>query len=273
MRTHRLLALVAAGSLAALAEAAHTNNILLTGYWPPTNNMIRRFSTNPEQNAQGWIGGNWEGRGYNIYSYFPEFPNGLNDGVGDFRVDYQATSADWWRITAQLQPVAIIAFGRAEDNFDWRVEGASRNLPLDQWADDYVAPLRPTPDLPIYSETPGRIRASSLPMQQIVDAVTLTVPGATTYSTTLDTSNFLCDFIGYHANWYHDLHANPDDPAWNVASGFIHVGSMLSTVPGRRATEASLRALTDYVDTVVPEPSAALLVVVGVMLLRRRAGR
>ena len=54
--------------------AGHTNNILITGYWPPTNEMVRHFSTDPVQNPLGWMGDNWEGRGYNIYSFFPEFP-------------------------------------------------------------------------------------------------------------------------------------------------------------------------------------------------------
>src|SRR6188474_964335 len=35
--------------------------ILLTGYWPPTNEMIRHFSTDPVQNPGGWMGSNWEG--------------------------------------------------------------------------------------------------------------------------------------------------------------------------------------------------------------------
>jgi hypothetical protein len=60
-----------------VARGAYTNNILLTGYWPPTNEMVRRFSTSTVQNPDGWIGGNWEGRGYNVYSFFPEFPGGV----------------------------------------------------------------------------------------------------------------------------------------------------------------------------------------------------
>ena len=31
--------------------------IVITGYWPPTNEMIRPFSTDPDQNPDGWIGG------------------------------------------------------------------------------------------------------------------------------------------------------------------------------------------------------------------------
>lgn len=63
---------IALWALAApIAFAAHTNNILLTGYWPPTNEMLRDWSTNPAQNPNGWAGGNWEGLGYDVYSYFP----------------------------------------------------------------------------------------------------------------------------------------------------------------------------------------------------------
>ena len=43
-----------------IARADFTNNIMLTGYWPQTNNMLRAFSTNPDQNPDGWIGENWE---------------------------------------------------------------------------------------------------------------------------------------------------------------------------------------------------------------------
>ena len=46
-------------------------NVMITGYWPPTNEMLRRFSPDPVQNPDGWIGGNWEGRGFNVYAFFP----------------------------------------------------------------------------------------------------------------------------------------------------------------------------------------------------------
>ncbi|MEI2701478.1 MAG: hypothetical protein V9E83_03645 [Baekduia sp.] len=80
---------------------------MITGYWPPTNWMVSRFSTSSELNPDGWIGGNWEGRGYDVYSYFPTFnpddaPN-WGKGTGDFEVDYQDTSADWQRIVNRDQ--------------------------------------------------------------------------------------------------------------------------------------------------------------------------
>ena len=84
--------------------AAHTQNILLTGYWPPTNEMLRKFSTNPDQNPGGWQGQNWEGRGYDVYAFFPEFPGGTGSnpkGNGDFEIDYQDVGS-WHR--RQLLP-------------------------------------------------------------------------------------------------------------------------------------------------------------------------
>ena len=131
-------------------RVASTNglpNIMLTGYWPPTNDMLRRFSPNPKQNPEGWVGEDWEGRGYNIYAYFPEFPGGLGKGEGDFEVDYQDTSADFWPIAAGIDPIAIMTFGRAEEDTDWELEWRQRNLACSTggWDDDYEAPYLPTP--------------------------------------------------------------------------------------------------------------------------------
>src|SRR5262245_15339390 len=86
--TSACLGILAATVLGGPAHAAFTKNILLTGYWPPSNEMVRPFSNNPVLNPGGWIGGNWEQRGYNIYSYFPTFANptctSCGQGMGDF---------------------------------------------------------------------------------------------------------------------------------------------------------------------------------------------
>ena len=34
---------------------------MVTGYWPPTNEMVRHFSQNINLNPDGWQGENWEG--------------------------------------------------------------------------------------------------------------------------------------------------------------------------------------------------------------------
>ena len=69
-------------------ESSNTElrNIMLTGYWNPTGQMIAPFSNNTYLNPGGWKGANWEGLGYNIYSYFPK-PGTYN---GTFEVDYHA---------------------------------------------------------------------------------------------------------------------------------------------------------------------------------------
>ncbi len=273
MRSLRLLGVAILGLAGTTAWAAHTNNIMLTGFWPPTNEMIRSFSNNPEQNPNGWTGGNWEGSGYNVYSYFPEFPGGTGTnpkGNGDFEVDYQDTSADFWRITADINPVAIISFGLADNDYDWEVEGGNLQWEASRWDADYLIPRRPTPELPIYNEPAGTGRYSSLPRQAIVDAVDAALPQLNPYSPNFDMSKFLCNFMGYHVNWYHALHSDPSDPAWNVSSGFIHVGGAMSLADATTATEVTLRTVIDYVDTIVPEPSAAMLLWAAVLFVRRR---
>ena len=246
--------------VAGSAHAAFTNNIMLTGYWPPTNNMLRHFSTNPEQNPDGWEGQNWESRGYDIHSYFPEFPYGLGKGEGDFEVDYQDTSEDFWRVVADIHPVAIISFGRGSPGRNWEVEWRARNLA--QWIDDYEAPRQPTPAPPEPNMPVDHIRYSSLPMQEIVDAVNAAYAEITLDAYIDETGfagEFLCEYIAYHTMWYHELHADQNDPYWNVSAGFIHVGSDVYRRAGRIATEISLRELITYVDSQVPEPGSAVL--------------
>lgn len=262
--------------LAPAALAAHTNNILITGYWPPTNEMIRPFSQNPAQNPGGWQGENWEGRGYDVFSYFPEFP-GLTAppygrGEGDFQVDYQDASEDFWRVVGELRPIAIITFSRGGSGSNWEIESRARKLPLNSWTPDYFAPTRPTPDLPIASEPDNFIRHSSLPMTQIRDAVNAAGIGVPAF---IDTSNsfggtFVSEFTSYHSAWYANLHANPDDPSWAVAGGHIHVGGNTSVAGATAATEITLRVLMDYVDTIVPAPGLTAFLASGLVLVARR---
>ena len=215
--------------------------------------------------------GNWEGRGYNIYSYFPEFPDGVGQGVGDFEVDYQDTSEDFWRIVEELNPAAIITFGRGNDDRSWEVEWQYRNL--DNWVNDYSEPRQPTPSPPDSSVPAGYTRYSTLPMESIADAVNADYENITIDATVDYTGyagGFLCEYIGYHAAWYHDLHADPDDPYWNIAAGHIHVGAQVGRRSARIGSRITLRTLTDYLDTQVPEPGALALLISGAMLAIRR---
>ena len=229
-------------------------NIMLTGYWPPTNEMLRQFSTNPEQNPSGWVGEDWEGRGYNIYAFFPEFPEGLGKGEGDFEVDYQDTSNDFWPLVEQLQPLALLSFGLAANDLKWRLEGGNITYQNNQWDNDYLSPRVPTYELPIYYETPGTERYTTLPTQQIVAALTASGVNVLPVVSFLDFSRFLCDYMGYHVNWYHDLHADYADPAWTAAAGFIHVGQQVTLENAILASEITVRTLISHLDTLMPVP-------------------
>lgn len=223
-------------------------NVMLTGYWPPTNEMLRPFSDNLEQNPDGWVGENWEQLGYNVYAYFPEFPDGLGKGEGDFEVDYQDTSNDFWPLVEQLQPIAIISFGRAGYDRDWELEGGNRTYYPSTWSNDYLAPYDPTPELPIYDEPAYTQRMSTLPIDEIIAAVDASEADVDPYSTTLDTSMFLCNYMGYHANWYHELHADPADPAWCMTAGFIHLGYQMDLADAIIATDVTVRTVLNYMN-------------------------
>lgn len=242
--------------------AGYTNNIMLTGYWPPTNEMVRHFSTNPQQNLTGWEGENWDGRGYDIYSFFPEFDPGFEQdpkGSGDFEVDYQDTSEDWWRITSEVNPVAIITFSRGNADNSWEVEYLQRNLG-NAWNQDYMSPFKPTPRPPDPTVPLRHERPSTLPMEDIVSAVNDADLGVSAYvDYTGYGGEFLSEFIAYHGVWYQDMHRDVNDPFRSVAAGHIHVGGEVTVPQGRLATEESLRVLLDYVDVLlVPEPLATL---------------
>ncbi|MFO1010336.1 MAG: hypothetical protein U1F29_09775, partial [Planctomycetota bacterium] len=227
--------------------------ILLTGYWPPSNEGVRRFSANPAQNPLGWIGSNWEGRGYDVYSYFPEFSpptcTSCGTGAGDLEVDYQDTSADFWTIANALQPIAILTFSRTNADFSWEVEQNTYNFQT--WSNDYVSPVQPTPAPPDASVPAGTLRTSTLPMQAIVDGVNGAGLGLNGFiCTAVHSGSFVSGFIAYHGTWYQSLHSNPLDPAWCVAAGHVHVGDTISWPVAQAATEITLRTVIRRVDQV-----------------------
>ena len=109
-------------------------------------------------------------------------------------------------------------------------------------------------------------------MQKIKDSVNAAALG---FSATIDTSDnfggtFVSEFTGYHGTWYQNLHSNPADPAWCVAAGHIHVGTITPLAGAKTATEISLRELIGYVDSVVPAPSTLPLLGLSALLTSRR---
>lgn len=267
--------LVAAG---ASAQDNFTRNIMITGYWPPTNGMVRSFSTNPSQNPGGWQGEDWNGSGYNVHSFFPEFPSPPNppsqwgQGEGDFEVDYQDTMADWERIVEEVNPVAIITFSRGFPGSNWEIEGRLQMRSILEWGRDYEAPVRPSADMPIFDDlVPGQWYDSTLPTEAIRDAVADAGIVDNSYIDTAGGGAFLSEFIGLLGARHQLLNGGPEAEFRTFAAGHIHVGIDTPEADAALATEITLNELTKYLDTVIPAPGTSLLLAgAGSGLVRRR---
>jgi hypothetical protein len=184
-------------------------------------------------------------------------------------VDYQDTSEDFWRIVNDVKPIAIITFSRSNIGRPprWEVEAVQRNL--EEWIDDYEEPYQPTPAPPDDSVPAGYVRHSSLPMYEIVDAVNADPMNVNAF---VDENGYgggvLSEFMAYHGTWYHDIHADPDDPQWNIAAGHVHVSGNMPLADAINATEITLRTVIGYVDANVPEPATGLLAIPALCLMR-----
>jgi len=228
--------------------------VMLTGYWPPSNEALRPFSENPAQNPAGWVGSDWRGRGYDVVSFFPEFavPNCSNcgQGMGDFEVDYQDTSADFWSIVAQEQPIAIITFSRGAGNRSWEVEMNQFNRT--SWIPDFTPPTGATPSPPDAGFAPNFKRLSALPVQGIIDAIALSGLNVTPFICFSGSGGggYLSEYIAYHGVWYQHLHRDPLDPLWCIAAGHVHVGSQVDWPTARLAAEVTVERVLDHLDAV-----------------------
>ncbi len=213
-------------------------NIMLTGYWNPTGQMIAPFSNDTYLNPGGWKGANWEGRGFNIYSFFPN-PGPYN---GTFEVDYQDTWEDFWNITEEIKPIAIISFGAGAG--PWEIEYNARNL--NNWVPDNKPPYQPTPCPPDHTKPTDYVRHSTLPVQSIADAVN----NQTTVTAWIDWSGnpgaYLCEYMAYLGMWYQELHNNTRNPYYCSASGFIHVNSAVALGDAMEATNVTIREVIKY---------------------------
>lgn len=206
-------------SLSKASELAKRPVILLTGYWVPTNEMLRPFSNQPEHNPDGWIGSNWEGLGYDVMAYFPEFPEGSGSvGTGDFRVDYDAVKADFPKYTSMLHPVAIISFGHGDG--PWEIETKA----------------------PDYWNGNGKTYPNTLPFDAIAAGVNATGKIQAWVDRSGDAGDYLCGFISRLGAKYKAAHSAPSDPYPVYAQGFIHTNDGLPLDTYREAVKATLRA-------------------------------
>ena len=223
--------------------------ILLTGYWPPTNEMVRHFSQNPELNPGGWQGDDWEERGFDVVSYFPSFADpdcdNCGQGYGDIEVDYQDTSNDYWPITEENVPIAVITFSRGFIDHSWELEYNFYNRT--NWIGDYSSPYMPTPNPPDEDEASYFLRNSNLPMNEIVDAVSDMNIGLNAYiDENGDPGHFVSEFMGYHGVWYRDLNGYGENPC--ITAGHVHVGGLIDVATARLATEETIRQVINYLD-------------------------
>jgi hypothetical protein len=253
------------GDRSTTGPVACDKNVVLMGYWPPTNEMLRPWSTNPEQNPGGWIGEGWEGYGYDVYSFFPEFPpdgDPTNDSIGDdgavgsprydLRVDYQATTADFWRIVDEHQPVIIVTTSRGGD-IGWEIEaidgGHGRGNPGGpefDWSSDQHGPDQFPTEATIEPRSWDAIstyrQGNTLPTRQPVDAIVEATTALGLTNVVVDqtgtSGNFLSGFLGLHGLYYAET-AGYDV----VAAGHIHVGYGLPVADASALIEATLHAV------------------------------
>lgn len=245
--------------------AGCTKNVVVMGYWPPTNEMLRPWSTNIAQNPDGWIGKNWGDHGYDVHAFFPEFPpdgDPNNDAIGDdgavgspdfdLRVDYQATSADFWRIVDMLQPVILVTTSRGGE-IGWEIEaidgghgmGPNPN-PAQDWASDKHGadqlPTEATIEARSWSAISTYRQGNTLPSQLPIDEIVAATSALGLTNVVVDqgtSGNFLSGFLGLHGLYYNSVTPH------NVAAGHIHVGNGMPVADASALIEATLHAVLE----------------------------
>lgn len=248
-----------AASACAEPRASCTNVVVLTGFWPPTNEMLRQWSTHPEQNPQGWRGRNWRNLGYDVYAFFPEFPpdgDPTNDDIGepgsvgsedsDLRVDYQDASADFWRIMDTYEPRILITTSRG-GAIGWELEayeGGHTEWASDRFGDHHF----PTPGTvdprsidAITTFKDGVRLPSKLPLNKLETELSGLNPRVAVQIDENTSGNYLSGFVGLHGLYYN--HITPD----NLAAGHIHVGRDVSNADATMMMEETLeRVLLEH---------------------------
>jgi hypothetical protein len=304
MRSVNLAAVAAIVCVGSSAMAQDRPTILITGYWPPTNEMVRQWSPTHTLPGglpgSGWVGENWEGRGFDIVSYFPEFPAGFGRGSGWLEVDYQDTAVDFEEITSVHKPAAIITFSRGSNSKQWETEPATQRFRLPgesnppgrtipTYTADYstvASGERYPTNVPIANEPIGNIRVSTLPMQQIGAnvaaqmSISQVAPSLPVYNPASPDSfdfagAYLSGYIGYLGSWYQAENRPGESANPCYAAGHIHVGQQVSVADGTLATEITLRTLIGHLNTLgpVPAPGATGLAAMGLAALMARPRR
>lgn len=207
-------------------------NIMVTGFWNPTGQMISHFSSDTVLNPYGWEGENWSGLGFNVHSFFPK------PGVytGELEVDYQNVLEDLYRIADSIKPIAIVSFGAGAG--PWEIENGARNCA--SWIADYESPYYPIPNPPDSTIGNYAPRYSTIPVYDIKEAVN----NETNINAYVDMSNdlgrFICEYTCFLGNWYRDLNFDSENEPC-LQSGFIHVKSNIAVSSATKAANITVR--------------------------------
>lgn len=245
----------------------YTKNILLIGYWPPTNIMLKQFSRSPRQNEGDYRGLNWEGLGYNIFAFFPDFEDGdvftydrsgptYPVGTGNFKVDYQDTLRDFNWCVQYYKPCAIISFSRMGDWEEIVLEPG--HMVCEEWAPDMNPPSQPNKSLPYRLNyftglgEAGSWLSQSLPRDKIVEVATanddlegLRIRASRTTETIGD---FLSNYIGALGAKYRADHGYVNRGYQCRASGHVHVGGGTPVEKVKLFSEIALRETIKHID-------------------------
>ena len=215
-------------------------NIMLTGFWVPTSQMVARFSTNPYVNPDGWQGENWENLGYDIYSFVAkEYYN--NNGTWEWR--YQQIWDAFWNISNQLHPIAIIGFGQGAKANTWNIENKAINW--NKWYLDDDG-KQPSPNPPDDTVWPCFIRFSTLPIWRIEKAIN-NQTSINAKVNVLGTPGFyFCGYLAYLEQWYQAQHSD-DDEFLCKAAGWIHVNKNISLEDCIEATNITIKCTIEKV--------------------------
>jgi pyrrolidone-carboxylate peptidase len=201
--------------------------MMLTGFWNPSGQMISQFSIDPELNPNGWNGEN-----------------------GMFEVDYQDTWEDFWSVTDQIKPFAIISFGAGAG--PWEIEYNARNL--DSWINDEESPYKPTPNPPDDTVPVNYVRHSTLPVQQIADAINEENLLDAWVDWDGNPGKYLCEYIAYLGMWYQSIHNQSADPNPCKVAGFVHVNADVSVDDAKIASEITIRETIEYLSLINSPP-------------------
>ena len=208
-----------------------------------------------------WQGKNWRNLGYNVYAHFPEFPpdgDPTNDeigapgsvGTGDLQVDYQTTSADFWRFVDHYQPRILITTSRG-GAIEWEleaIEGGHGELessdPASGWIEDRSGaeflPTQVSVDPrswhAISKYRAGKTLSSKLPLQKLLDE--LSALGVLNVEINHETSgNYLSGFMGLHGLYYNTIQTE------NLVAGHIHVGRHVNVQDATTMMEKTLEII------------------------------